>query len=202
MDQAYSEIQPLLGLVLIRWRMIMGSQIMDQGLAVLYRSKDFVHWVKVENPPTLSAKLECGSVRIFFGYTIGTYNVTTDKYIPEEGSMKGVSGLRYDYGQFYASKTFFDSAKNRRILWGWINESCIQFVASMWSSLDNDNDKTTNGTFLNVDPVHEKLSRGSLINHSTVESFGVGGKACITARVYPILATDDRAQRYAFNYGN
>ncbi|KAH9713336.1 hypothetical protein KPL71_020317 [Citrus sinensis] len=40
------------------------------------------------------------------------------------------------------------------------------------------------------------------INHSTVESFGVGGKACITARVYPILATDDRAQRYAFNYGN
>ncbi|GAY38554.1 hypothetical protein CUMW_037570 [Citrus unshiu] len=137
MDQAYSEIQPLLGLVLIRWRMIMGSQIMDQGLAVLYRSKDFVHWVKVENPPTLSAKLECGSVRIFFGYTIGTYNVTTDKYIPEEGSMKGVSGLRYDYGQFYASKTFFDSAKNRRILWGWINESCIQNddVNKGWSGL-------------------------------------------------------------------
>lgn len=23
---------------------------MDQGLAVLYRRKDFVHWVKVENP--------------------------------------------------------------------------------------------------------------------------------------------------------
>ncbi|KAH9664936.1 Beta-fructofuranosidase insoluble isoenzyme CWINV1 [Citrus sinensis] len=153
--------------------------------------------------------------------------------------MKGVSGLRYDYGQFYASKTFFDSAKNRRILWGWINESCIQNddVNKGWSGLQADveisfeitdlekaempdsswtnpqllchpwtmtidKDKTTNGTFLNVDPVHEKLSRGSLINHSTVESFGVGGKACITARVYPILATDDRAQRYAFNCGN
>ncbi|MCI05228.1 beta-fructofuranosidase insoluble isoenzyme CWINV1-like, partial [Trifolium medium] len=31
--------------------------------------------------------------------------------------------LRYDYGKFYASKSFFDYAKNRRILWGWVNES-------------------------------------------------------------------------------
>jgi len=31
--------------------------------------------------------------------------------------------LRYDYGKFYASKTFFDQNKQRRILWGWINES-------------------------------------------------------------------------------
>lgn len=56
-------------------------------------------------------------------YIIGTYNITTDTYIAEEGSFDDNSGLRYDYGKFYGSKTFFDSAKNRRILWGWINES-------------------------------------------------------------------------------
>ncbi|GAV90830.1 Glyco_hydro_32N domain-containing protein/Glyco_hydro_32C domain-containing protein, partial [Cephalotus follicularis] len=56
-------------------------------------------------------------------YTIGTYNPDKDIYIPDEGSVEGDSGLRYDYGKFYASKTFFDSETKRRILWGWINES-------------------------------------------------------------------------------
>lgn len=138
-----------------RWRMIIGSQIKDQGLAIQYRCKDFVHWVTAENPfysfsrtgmwdcpdffpvSTNAVKGETSAIGPNFkhvgfeetfsdSYTIGTYNVTTDKYIPEEGSMKGVSGLRYDYGEFYASKTFFVSAKNRPILWGWINKSSIQ----------------------------------------------------------------------------
>lgn len=56
-------------------------------------------------------------------YTIGTYSVDKDIYIPDKGQVDSDSGLRYDYGKFYASKTFFDSAQNRRILWGWINES-------------------------------------------------------------------------------
>lgn len=55
-------------------------------------------------------------------YTIGTYDINEDKYILEEGFMDD-SGLRYDYGKLYASKTFYDSAKHRRILWGWVNES-------------------------------------------------------------------------------
>ncbi|KAJ0076066.1 hypothetical protein Patl1_33496 [Pistacia atlantica] len=273
-------------------------------------------------------------------YIIGTYDVTTDKFIPEAGSIDKVSGLRYDYGQFYASKTFFDSANNRRILWAWIKESsseaddikkgwsglqaiprslwldksgkqlvqwpiaeverqrghqvdwpsklleegsvlevtgitaaqadveisfeiigsekaevlysswtnpqllCSQLGASVKgaigpfgllvlaskdfqeytavffrifkyqnkyavlmcsdqsrSSLHTGNDKTTYGAFLDVDPVHEKLSLRSLTDHSIVESFGAGGKACITARVYPTLAIDEAAHLYAFNYG-
>lgn len=39
------------------------------------------------------------------------------------------------------------------------------------------------------------------IDHSVVESFGVQGKACISARVYPILAIQDKARLYAFNNG-
>ncbi|KAK0596566.1 hypothetical protein LWI29_016839 [Acer saccharum] len=56
-------------------------------------------------------------------YTIGTYDVVKDKYFPDKGMVEGDAGLRYDYGKFYASKTFFDDEKKRRILWGLTNES-------------------------------------------------------------------------------
>ncbi|KAM5579422.1 hypothetical protein ABKV19_009276 [Rosa sericea] len=276
-------------------------------------------------------------------YTIGTYNLDKDIYNPDKGSVESDSGLRYDYGKFYASKSFFDSAKNRRILWGWSNESSsanddikkgwsglqaiprtllldksgkqlvqwpveeleklrtklvrlpsavikggslhevlgvtaaqadvevtfemsdfekTEVLDSSWtdpqilcskkdalvygglgpfgllvlaseslqeytavfyrifkshnnnnkyvvlmcsdqsrSSLNEANDKTTYGAFVNVDPLHEKLSLRSLIDHSIVESFGGEGKACITTRVYPILAVDDNTHLYVFNYG-
>ncbi|TKY48269.1 Beta-fructofuranosidase, cell wall isozyme [Spatholobus suberectus] len=69
------------------------------------------------------------------------------------------------------------------------------------SSLNKDNDMTTYGTFVDMDPLHEKLSLRTLIDHSVVESFGGEGRACITARVYPTLAINDKAQLYAFNNG-
>ncbi|XP_020991858.1 beta-fructofuranosidase, insoluble isoenzyme 1 [Arachis duranensis] len=56
-------------------------------------------------------------------YTVGTYLWKKDKYIPDNTSEDGWGGLRYDYGNFYASKSFFDPSKNRRIIWGWANES-------------------------------------------------------------------------------
>jgi beta-fructofuranosidase len=70
-------------------------------------------------------------------YTIGRYNISKDKYVPDKGSVESDSGLRHDYGKFYASKTFFDSQKKRRILWGWVNESSSQIadVNKGWSGL-------------------------------------------------------------------
>lgn len=56
-------------------------------------------------------------------YTVGSYFRDKDRYVPDNTSVDGWDGLRYDYGNFYASKTFFDAGKNRRILWGWANES-------------------------------------------------------------------------------
>ncbi|KAL0374847.1 UNVERIFIED_CONTAM: Beta-fructofuranosidase, insoluble isoenzyme 1 [Sesamum radiatum] len=50
-------------------------------------------------------------------YTIGTYDTEKDKYIPDKDMVDGWNGLRLDYGNFYASKSFFDPSKNRRILW-------------------------------------------------------------------------------------
>lgn len=70
-------------------------------------------------------------------YTTGTYNRDKDRYVPDKDSVDGWSGLRYDYGNFYASKTFFDSRKNRRILWGWANESDSTFddMAKGWAGV-------------------------------------------------------------------
>uniref|UniRef100_A0A2P2JZE5 Uncharacterized protein MANES_11G025400 n=1 Tax=Rhizophora mucronata TaxID=61149 RepID=A0A2P2JZE5_RHIMU len=357
------------------WRVIVGSKIDRKGLAILYRSKDFVHWSKSQHPlhsargtgmwecpdffPVLADGRSTGVDTSTLGtnvkhvlkvslddtkhdvYTIGTYNTTEDVYTPDNGFLDGDAGLRYDYGKFYASKTFFDSAKDRRILWGWINESSsvnddikkgwsgvqaiprttwldrsgkqlvqwpvkeietlrvnpgfehgklkfdggsllevqkitavqadveISFEVSQFdqaekldprwtnpqllcsrkgasvkgslgpfgllvlaskgleeytavffrifhgqdkyvvlmcsdqsrSSLNQDNDKATYGTFVDLDPVHEKLSLRSLIDHSIVESFAGEGKSCITARVYPTLAIDKVAHLYAFNNG-
>ncbi|CAJ1884972.1 unnamed protein product [Sphenostylis stenocarpa] len=56
-------------------------------------------------------------------YTVGTYIQEMDKYVPDKTSEDGWRGLRYDYGNFYASKSFFDPSKNRRVIWGWANES-------------------------------------------------------------------------------
>ncbi|KAG5000659.1 hypothetical protein JHK87_021731 [Glycine soja] len=269
-------------------------------------------------------------------YMIGSYNATKDVFIPDNGTNRFV--LSYDYGKYYASKTFFDDGKKRRILLAWVSESSssaddkkkgwsgiytiprtiwlhksgkqlvqwpvveieklraypvnlppqvlkggqllhingvtatqadikISFkvnklkkaeVLDNWtdpqilckngssiiselgpfgllvfaseglqeytsisfrifrhqhkylvllcsdqsrSSLNKDNDLATYGTFVDVDPLHEKLSLRTLIDHSVVESFGGEGRACITARVYPTLAINDKAQIYAFNNG-
>ncbi|XP_050227898.1 beta-fructofuranosidase, insoluble isoenzyme 1-like [Mercurialis annua] len=56
-------------------------------------------------------------------YTIGTYDKKKNRYRPDKDLIDGWAGLRYDYGNYYASKTFFDLSKNRRILLGWSNES-------------------------------------------------------------------------------
>ncbi|CAI9099233.1 OLC1v1036018C1 [Oldenlandia corymbosa var. corymbosa] len=69
------------------------------------------------------------------------------------------------------------------------------------SSLREGVGKSTFGAFLNVDPT-QNISLRSLIDHSIVESFGGGGKSCITARVYPQLAVGNEAHLYVFNYGS
>ncbi|CAO2840208.1 unnamed protein product [Amaranthus hypochondriacus] len=273
-------------------------------------------------------------------YTIGKYDTVKDVYIPDEGSVESDLGLRYDYGKYYASKSFFDGMTKRRILWGWVNESSIRdddiekgwsgvqaiprtivldksgkqlvqwpikevetlrgnrvelvsqvieggsmvevsgitasqadvevsfkiaelknveeldptwtnpqilcsrkgasiqgkvgpfglltlastgleeytaiffrifkasnkYVVLMCtdltsSSLNPTTDKLSFGTFMDVDPMNDELSLRVLIDHSILENFGGKGKSCITARVYPTLAINDKAKLYAFNNG-
>lgn len=56
-------------------------------------------------------------------YAIGTYSTNTHKFTADDPALDVGLGYRYDYGKFYASKTFFDTKADRRILWGWANES-------------------------------------------------------------------------------
>ncbi|GLJ21970.1 hypothetical protein SUGI_0411490 [Cryptomeria japonica] len=70
-------------------------------------------------------------------YTVGKYFPKLERYVPDNGSVEGPNGLRYDYGKFYASKTFYDDNKGRRILWGWINESdsVADDITKGWASV-------------------------------------------------------------------
>ncbi|KAJ6853782.1 beta-fructofuranosidase, insoluble isoenzyme 3-like [Iris pallida] len=139
-----------------RWRLVIGTKRRSRGVAVMYRSKDFIHWVRAKHPLHSAAGTgmwECpdffpvamrgvrgvdtseynGELKYVFKvsldltryeyYTIGSYRRDLDKYVPDGASVDNGSGLRYDYGNFYASKSFFDAGKKRRILWGWTNES-------------------------------------------------------------------------------
>ncbi|KAI4355450.1 hypothetical protein L6164_004225 [Bauhinia variegata] len=352
------------------WRVLVGSKRDSRGMAILFKSKDFVNWVQAkhplhsakgtgmwecpdffpvlsESPSGLDTSVNGPDVRHVLKvslddkkhdyYLIGTYNAAKDNFIPDSGFESYV--LRYDYGKYYASKTFFDEGKNRRILLGWMNESSSEaddikkgwagihaIPRAIWlhksgkqlvqwpveeieklrtkpvnwptkvlkggellqvtgvtaaqvdveisfevnelrraetldkwvdpqdlcsrkgaaakggmgpfgllifaskglqeytavffrifrlqskhlvllcsdqsrSSLKKDNDLTSYGAFVDVDPLNEKLSLRTLIDHSVVESFGGEGKAVITSRVYPTLAINDKAQLYAFNNG-
>ncbi|KAK4798127.1 hypothetical protein SAY86_030453 [Trapa natans] len=152
------------------WKTIIGSRYLNRGIAYLYRSKDFLYWVKAKHPfhtvpntgnwecpdffPVLKEskngvdtssvgenvrhvlKISLDTTRYEY-YTIGTYDWKLDRYIPDNTSVDGWDGLRLDYGNFYASKTFFDPSKNRRVLWGWSNESdsVANDTAKGWSGI-------------------------------------------------------------------
>lgn len=154
-----------------RWRVVIGSKEGKMGTAILYRSKDFVHWVRAKRflhssketgmwecpdlfPVSKGGKregldttvMEKGVKHVFkvslddtkFDYyTIGRYMHKMEQYVPDKGSVDDKTGLRYDYGKFYASKTFYDAGKKRRVLWGWMNESdsVADDVAKGWAGL-------------------------------------------------------------------
>lgn len=152
------------------WRVIIGSQLNKRGMAILYRSDDFIKWTKYEHPLyslegtgiwecpdffpvslngthgvdtsiiNLSTK-HILKVSYFDNhhdcYILGTYVSETEKFVPESDFLGTSVDMRYDYGKFYASKTFFDSVKNRRILWAWVNESDSEedSIQKGWSGL-------------------------------------------------------------------
>ncbi|XXG88437.1 hypothetical protein AAC387_Pa12g0646 [Persea americana] len=153
-----------------RWRVIIGSKKRRRGMAILYRSKDFVHWMKAKHPLHSSKNTgmwECPDLypvsksgrngldpsangkgikhvlkvslddKKFEYYTIGHYTFQTDRYVPDDTSADNSTGLRYDYGKFYASKTFYDSGMKRRVLWGWMNESdsTISDITKGWAGI-------------------------------------------------------------------
>ncbi|MCD7472576.1 hypothetical protein HAX54_013848 [Datura stramonium] len=70
-------------------------------------------------------------------YALGTYDAGAGKWVPDNPTIDVGIGLRYDYGNFYASKTFYDQEKKRRVLWAWITESDSEAadICKGWASL-------------------------------------------------------------------
>ncbi|PWA85731.1 Concanavalin A-like lectin/glucanases superfamily [Artemisia annua] len=356
-----------------KWRMIIGSNKDNTGIAFLYQTEDFINWTRYNSPlykvegtgvwecpdffpvwvdstngadtsvinPSDQVKhvLKVGLLETGKDYyMIGNYIPEKELYIPQNDFT--LSTLRYDYGKYYASKSFFDPLKKRRIVMAWVNESHPEadavargwfgiqsFPRTLWldrnkkqliqwpieeiemlygnkiafqntkleggslhevvgitasqadvkisfkltnleeaeeldktsidpqlicsekdasnkgklgpfgllaltskdlteqtaiffrvfksngqyvvimcsdqsrSSKMNGLDKTTYGGYVDIDPQQDEISLRTLIDHSVIESFGGGGKTCITARVYPTLAIGKNARLFAFNNG-
>nr|AFV59228.1 vacuolar invertase CvINV [Elsholtzia haichowensis] len=72
-------------------------------------------------------------------YALGTYDPIENKWTPDDPELDVGIGLRYDYGKYYASKTFYDQNKKRRILWGWIRETDAESldVLKGWSGVQS-----------------------------------------------------------------
>ncbi|XP_076941080.1 acid beta-fructofuranosidase-like [Bidens hawaiensis] len=70
-------------------------------------------------------------------YAIGTYDAYKGKWKPDNPTLDVGIGLRYDYGVYYASKTFYDQNKQRRVLWSWIKETDTETsdISKGWASL-------------------------------------------------------------------
>ncbi|XP_077235872.1 beta-fructofuranosidase, soluble isoenzyme I-like [Tasmannia lanceolata] len=56
-------------------------------------------------------------------YAIGSYDEENNTWTPDNPEEDVGIGIRYDYGKYYASKTFYDQNKTRRVLWGWTGET-------------------------------------------------------------------------------
>ncbi|KAI4323841.1 hypothetical protein L6164_023416 [Bauhinia variegata] len=70
-------------------------------------------------------------------YALGTYFIQNDTWRPDDPLMDVGIGLLYDYGRYYASKSFYDQKKQRRISWGWIGETDTESddLKKGWASL-------------------------------------------------------------------
>ncbi|KAJ0898101.1 putative glycosidase [Helianthus annuus] len=153
-----------------KWRVTIGGQKDKAGIAILFRSEDFVNWTRHEEPlyeVTGSGMWECldffpvhvdGTNGVDTSvtnpavkhvlkmgvydyardyYLIGDYNPVKEKYVSQDELT--LDSLRYDYGKYYASKSFYDPVRRRRILMAWVNESDsdADAIAKGWSGLQS-----------------------------------------------------------------
>ncbi|RRT32230.1 hypothetical protein B296_00046059 [Ensete ventricosum] len=110
------------------WSLVVGTRRGSRGVVVLCKSKDFLKWTKAKHPlhsgkgtgmwecPDLHPVALEGNQGLDTGVS-GAGVKHLFKYISDANSMDDRNGLRYDYDNFYASKSFYDPGKKRRILW-------------------------------------------------------------------------------------
>jgi beta-fructofuranosidase len=70
-------------------------------------------------------------------YSLGRYDAAANTWTPLDAELDLGIGLRYDWGKLYASTSFYDPLKQRRIMLGYVGEvdSARADVAKGWASL-------------------------------------------------------------------
>ncbi|GAQ88880.1 beta-fructofuranosidase (invertase) [Klebsormidium nitens] len=139
-----------------RWRMLVGARLAGSGAALMYSSPDFRTWTPTSAPLHAvpgSPMWECPDLfpvahnaglplgvhpagtpyvlkasidhTLTDSYALGSYDAATDTWAPR-GPDDVSQGRLLDYGKYYASKSFYDPVKGRRVLFGWIYETDSQ----------------------------------------------------------------------------
>ncbi|KAA8533854.1 hypothetical protein F0562_031371 [Nyssa sinensis] len=121
-----------------KWRVMIGSKSNTTGISLVYQTSNFTSYELLEG--VLHAVPHTGQVwtdNKHDYYALGTYDPITVSWTPDNPEMDVGTGLRVDYGKYYASKTFYDQTKRRRILWGWTAETDYEGVDLLkaWSSV-------------------------------------------------------------------
>ncbi|CAM0908434.1 unnamed protein product [Alopecurus aequalis] len=72
-------------------------------------------------------------------YALGRYDAAGNMWTPLDPELDLGMGLRYDWGKFYASTTFYDAAKRRRVMLGYVGEtdSRRSDEAKGWASIQS-----------------------------------------------------------------
>uniref|UniRef100_A0ACD5TCS9 Uncharacterized protein n=1 Tax=Avena sativa TaxID=4498 RepID=A0ACD5TCS9_AVESA len=138
-------------------------------------------------------------------YVVGWYDDAADTFAPAAGADNDSrTWRRLDYGHVYASKSFFDARKNRRVLWGWANESDPEadYVARGWSGvqtvprkvwLDRDGKQLLQWPIEEIETLRKKRVQllGTKVNAGGVnEIIGVAGSQADVEVVFEIPALE------------
>jgi len=124
------------------WRMLVGCG--DGEGTCEFKSADFVNWTYVgafhshgggmwecpdfyRLPKTDAYVLKASASGDW--WTVGKYDEVTDiakpdTFTPLSGNDIHDGNQKYDFGTFYASKVFYDTPKDRVVLFGWVNYGC------------------------------------------------------------------------------
>ena len=133
------------------------------------------HVLKVSMPDTLEDY-----------YMVGRYDDADDTFTvpPEDLEAHGDDYRRWrriDHGHLYASKTFYDAGKKRRVLWAWVNESDSEAddVTKGWSGLQVSAPVTINiynGNAIATLCAQCSLARSCDLFYAVVSAGGVAGR--------------------------
>ncbi|XBI34737.1 hypothetical protein VPH35_120508 [Triticum aestivum] len=148
------------------WRTMIGSKDNNghAGIALMYKTKDFVKFELIPRPVHRvegTGMWECVDFYPVGGnsnsslqeelyvlkasmdderhdyYALGKYDAVTNTWTPLDLEADVGIGLTYNWGKLFASTTFYDPAKRRRVMWAYVGEteSNRTDLAKGWANL-------------------------------------------------------------------